>query len=925
MHKLTQASRDWIEVLVDSPGAKSLYTYLVPNDTDVQPGAIVSVPFGRSQVGGIAIRQLEKLPEGLDPSSIKQIESVVNTSFFTKNYWDLLVRVARYYQTPFVRVVRSALPPGLLSKSQRRVRLNQARINIDSASSRDNGSQKQTELLLAKQIVEAIAQSPSGDYSWPYIQRQMMRQCGQNGRFSSGLSTRQSINQALQYLIELGAVESYVATPRSPKAQKRQAVVLVDTAADSLLDRALSSRQQALLQDIERAGGELWLSDALQLFNTTSKTLKKIAEKGYIAIEPKELLRSGSHSQALPDRPKVLTADQAAALAVLQQMSGYQEALLHGVTGSGKTEVYLQAIAPVLQAKKSALVLVPEIGLTPQLTDRFRSRFGSQVCVYHSGLSEGERYDTWRQMLSGEPQVIVGTRSAIFSPLPNLGIIVLDEEHDGSFKQDQPMPCYHARKVAQWRAALENCPLILGSATPSIETWVRFQGLEQASASSPFSILSKKNKLTEDSLTEDSLTEDRLTEKKLKEKKLEENRQSAKNVFDSEVDKTPVKKHYLPLPKRVRDRPAPPVEAIDMRQELLAGNRTIFSRALQQALEDLIEQGNQGILFIHRRGHSSFVSCRSCGHVMECPNCDVSLSFHQTHQTATARLKCHYCGHGEAHPKVCPACRSPYIKNFGSGTQRVVNDLAKYLPQARCIRFDSDTTRNKGAHRALLARFAKGEADLLVGTQMLTKGIDLPQVTLVGAIAADGLLFMPDYRASERAFQTLTQVAGRAGRGEQKGRVIVQTYSPEHAAIKALIQGTSGSHQTQQMSQIETYGAFLQAEMSDRLEQQYPPYGKLILLKLSGLDATATERAAERIAAHLQAQLAESQSTSLGQLPCQIMGPVPAPIFRVARRYRWHILLKLSLKTPMPDLTPLRKYCSQGISLTIDVEPLNLS
>ena len=922
MHKLTQASRDWIDVLVDSPGAKSLYTYLVPNDTDVQPGAIVSVPFGRLQVGGIAIRQLEKLPEGLDPSSIKQIESVVNTSFFTKNYWDLLVRVARYYQTPFVRVVRSALPPGLLSKSQRRVRLSQTGIDIDSLLSRDSNCQKQTELLLAKKIVEAIAQSSSGDYSWQYIQRQMMRQGSQNG----GSLTRQSINQALQYLIAAGAVESYVATPQSPKAQKRQAVVLIDAAPDSSLDRRLSSRQQALLQSIERAGGELWLSDALQLLNTTSKTLKKIADKGYIAIEPKEVLRAGSHSKALPDRPKVLTADQAAALAVLQQMNGYQEALLHGVTGSGKTEVYLQAIAPILQAKKSALVLVPEIGLTPQLTDRFRSRFGSQVCVYHSGLSEGERYDTWRQMLSGEPQVIVGTRSAIFSPLPNLGMIVLDEEHDGSFKQDQPMPCYHARKVAQWRAALENCPLILGSATPSIETWVRFQGfeqslekeLEQSSASIPFSTLSKEDKLKENS--------------------------QAENACDSEGDRMPVKRHYLPLPRRVRDRPAPPVEAIDMRQELLAGNRTIFSRALQQALEDLLEQGNQGILFIHRRGHSSFVSCRSCGHVMECPNCDVSLSFHQTHQTATARLKCHYCGHGEAHPKACPACGSPYIKNFGSGTQRVVNDLAKYLPQARCIRFDSDTTRNKGAHRALLARFAKGEADLLVGTQMLTKGIDLPQVTLVGAIAADGLLFMPDYRASERAFQTLTQVAGRAGRGEQKGRVIVQTYSPEHAAIKALIQGTKDSApdnaKTQQVSQIESYGAFLRAEMSDRIEQQYPPYGKLILLKLSGLDATATEQAAERISDHLQAEFTRPQSAgtqfagiqstrpqsdNASQLPCQIMGPVPAPIFRVARRYRWHILLKLSLESPMPDLQPLRRYCSQGISLTIDVEPLNLS
>ena len=847
-----------MEVLVDSPGAKSLYTYQVPKDTEVQPGDIVSVPFGRTQVGGIAIRSINCLTEGLNPSSIKSIESVINHSFFTKDYWRLLVRVARYYQTPFVRVIRSALPPGLLSRSQRRVRLRQTEVTAEKGLSVDSKPPTNVELSLTKQLVEAIARSPKKDYSWQHVQRQLMK----TGAQGSKTAHRQAINRALKALIDADVVESYLVTPRSPKAQKRQAVFLINEASGDPSERELSHRQQEILSSLAREGGELWLSDALQRLNTTSHTLKKIADKGYLVIEPKEVLRSGSHSQALPDQPKRLTADQAKALSVLQRMRGYEEALLHGVTGSGKTEVYLQAIAPILRAKKSALVLVPEIGLTPQLTDRFRSRFGNQVCVYHSGLSEGERYDTWRQMLTGEPQVVIGTRSAVFAPLPNLGAIILDEEHDSSFKQDQPMPCYHARKVARWRAELAGCPLILGSATPSLETWVRFQ------------------------------------------------------------DEMAANRYYLPLPIRVHARPAPPIEVVDMRKELLEGNRTIFSRPLQLALEALVEQGNQGILFIHRRGHSSFVSCRSCGHVMECPNCDVSLSFHQTHQAATARLKCHHCGHGQSHPKTCPACASPYIKNFGSGTQRVVNDLAKYLPQARCIRFDSDTTRNKGAHRALLARFAKGEADLLVGTQMLTKGIDLPQVTLVGAIAADGLLFMPDYRASERAFQTLTQVAGRAGRGEQPGRVIVQTYSPEHAAIKALTQesvtSSGAGSRKQAASQIDAYGAFLQAEIRDRAEQQYPPYGRLILIKLSGLDAASTERAAEKIAHRLQTQQENPSSY-------QIMGPVPAPIFRVARRYRWHILLKLSLDKPLPDLKHLQTDCPRDISLSIDVEPLNLS
>ncbi len=845
----------WVDVLVDCPGASGLYTYRVPEELTVQPGDIVSVFFGTQQVGAIAIRLLDDLRWGLDASSIKPVAEVVNTSFFTKEYWQLLNRVADYYQTPFIRVLKTALPPGLLSKSQRRVRLCHASSTAhleQSALTKDAQSLSPSAL----QLIKILQNSPDGEYSWQHLQRQIAapRKTG-------------SATQAIRQLRARGWVESYLATPRSPRAKKRQAVILVDPAsASAQAGQSLSPRQQEILIELSQKGGELWLSDVLQQLKTTSKTLQKLAALGCLVIEPREVLRAGSHSRALADRPKALTADQVAALGVLHQLNGYEEALLHGVTGSGKTEVYLQAIAPILEAKKSALVLVPEIGLTPQLTDRFRSRFGQQVYIYHSGLSEGERYDTWRQMLTGAPQIIIGTRSAVFAPLPHLGVIILDEEHDGSFKQDQPMPCYHARQVARWRAALEKCPLILGSATPALETWVRFQAHKK-----------DRNKETD----------------------------------------TPTR-HYLSLPQRVHARPLPPIELIDMRQELKDGNRTIFSRSLQTALEDLIQTGNQGILFIHRRGHSSFVSCRSCGHVMECPNCDVSLSFHQTHPDAAARLNCHYCGHSRQHPDKCPTCQSPYLKTFGSGTQRVVNDLAKYLPQARCLRFDSDTTRNKGAHRALLSRFAEGKADLLVGTQMLTKGIDLPQVTLVGVIAADGLLFMPDYRASERAFQTMMQVAGRAGRGDRPGRVIVQTYSPEHAAIQALMPPEVATPIDKQVgAQANTqYGDFLQQELRDRTELSYPPCGQLILLKLSGLDAGEVENAAVRLAGKLAERAA-------GGDHYEILGPVPAPILRVARRYRWHILLKLPVDAALPNLGRLRS--PKGVSLTIDVDPMNLA
>ncbi|MGB7084501.1 MAG: primosomal protein N' [Phormidesmis sp.] len=866
-------SASWVEVLVDCPGATGLYTYRIPESLEVSPGDIVSVSFGRQQVGAIAIRIIQKPSEDLHPSSIKPIESILNSAFFNKEYWQLLNRVARYYQTPFIRVIRTALPPGLLSKSQRRIRLS-SQATADALTQLSNRSFEQTSsnqtpsnqpLLspLALQLIETLQNSPNGDYSWQYLRQQLKRHP------SAGPSAS---TQALQQLIQQALIESYLAPPQVLHPQKRQAVLLIQTAQASQVSDNLSDRQRAILSGLAHHGGELWLSDALQLLRTTSKTLKKIEAQGYLIVEPRERLRSGSHSTALPDQPKVLTGDQAKALAVIQQLQGYREVLLHGVTGSGKTEVYLQAIAPHLQAQRSALVLVPEIGLTPQLTDRFRSRFGDRVCVYHSGLSEGERYDTWRQMFTGTPQVIIGTRSAIFAPLPNLGILILDEEHDSSFKQDQPMPCYHARQVAQWRAELENCPLILGSATPSIETWVRFRASEAFLPDSKECIPLPNLPSPSDSNRKEPL--------------------------------------YLSLPERVYARPLPPIEIVDMRKELHEGNRTIFSRSLQQALEDLIEKGNQGILFIHRRGHSSFVSCRSCGYVMDCPHCDVSLSFHQTRREGTAWLQCHYCGYRQNQPSECPECASPYLKNFGSGTQRVVNDLAKYLPQARCIRFDSDTTRNKGAHRSLLTRFAQGEADLLVGTQMLTKGIDLPQVTLVGVIAADGLLFMPDYRASERAFQTLTQVAGRAGRGEQPGRVIVQTYSPEHVAIEALVPSQAG------------YADFLKGELGDRAALHYPPYGQLVLLRVSGFDEKVTERAAQTAADQLAYQL---QPKSEEPDRYSIMGPVPAPIFRVARRYRWHVLLKLSIPAPLPDLTSLQRQVPKGVSLTIDVDPLNLS
>ncbi|MEM1308529.1 MAG: primosomal protein N' [Cyanobacteria bacterium P01_H01_bin.153] len=818
-----------MSALVDCAGAQGLYTYILPSTLSVAVGDILSVPFGTQQVGAIAIQITDSPPANLTIESIRPVAAIISPSLFSPTYWQLMARVAAYYQTSLIQVIRTALPPGLLRRSQRRVRLRPEAVPPDAA---------RFLAPAAACVLNQLQQSAQGDYTWQYL-RQKCR----------------AAYRGIQALVDRQWAESYLALPTPPRPQCRQAVTVVQMPAPE--DKAVTKRQQEVLLLLQRRGGDLWLQEALQYCRTTSATLRTLAKKGYLALEDREVLRQPAMPILDSDRPKILTPAQQTALNTLQTAQGYEIALLHGVTGSGKTEVYLQAIAPRLAAGQSALVLVPEIGLTPQLTDRFQQRFGDRVYVYHSGLSEGERYDAWRRMLPGEPMVVIGTRSAVFAPLPKLGILILDEEHDGSFKQDQPMPCYHARTVAQWRAELESCPLVLGSATPSLESWV-----QHLSAAAP---------------------------------------SGAPTGTGSPPEAAMPVRHYLSLPDRIHRRPPPPVTVVDMRLELQIGNRSIFSRSLRSALETMQSRQEQGILFIQRRGHSSFVSCRSCGYVVMCPHCDVSLSYHQPRTGAAAWLRCHYCGFGQVQPPTCPACGSQYLKHFGSGTQRVEQAIAQELPELRCLRFDSDTTRAKGAHRALLARFAQGEADVLVGTQMLTKGIDLPQVTVVGILAADGLLYMADYRASERAFQLLTQVAGRAGRGAQPGRVILQTYNPDNPVVQAV--------------KAQNLPHFLATEQQQRQALNYPPAGQLILLRITSPDRHAAEQTAQALAAELPHRLPDLWS---------LLGPAPAPILRVARRYRWQILLKGAISAQTPNLTNLAKQCPSQVSLTIDVDPLNL-
>lgn len=824
----------WVDVLVDVPQAssetqQSLYTYQIPDGLEVQPGDILSVPFASQQIGAIAIRRRQELPSHLSADTVRLVEDVVVAGFFRPTYWQLLEKVAHYYYAPLMSVIRTALPPGLLGKSSRRLRL----------SNHYRPSQAIFLSQPAQEVLALLQQSKTGDYTWKYLRKQVHR-----------------ADRGIRELLKLGWVESYLEPPRHSTPKVQQAVTLVG----DLPAEELSSRQQEVLQVLRRSGGDMWLQELLQICRTSSSVVKKLQEKGCVEITQQERLRAPNEGTPARDRAKSLTEYQKYALETIWELDGYAQVLLHGITGSGKTEVYLQAIAPILEAGQSAIVLVPEIGLTPQLTDRFRARFGDRVCVYHSALSSGERFDAWRQMLADTPQVVIGTRTAIFAPLKNLGCIVLDEEYDASYKQDRT-PTYHARTVAQWRAELEQCPLILGSATPSIETWAQIRGYLP---------------------------------------------------LETAEYQTSVPTYYLSLPERIHARPLPNIEIVDMRNELRQGNRSIFSRNLQSALRELEDSNAQGMLFIPRRGHSTFVSCRSCGYVVECPNCDVSLSYHYTHEGASEWLRCHYCNFMQPHPQQCPECESPYLKHFGTGTQRVMQELSKRFPDLSAIRFDSDTTRTKGAHRALLDRFARGSAKLLVGTQMLTKGLDLPQVTLVGIVAADGLLNISDYRASERAFQTLTQVSGRAGRGEDSGRVILQTYTPNHPAIEAV--------------SSYDYEAFVTSELEQREALGYPPYGQLVLLSVSGYHEEEVEEVAERLAAYLREILNIPEQEEEAASGIDLLGPAPAPIVRVAKRYRWQILLKCdrARELKLPDIDELRQQCPAAVSLTVDVDPMNL-
>lgn len=634
----------------------------------------------------------------------------------------------------------------------------------------------------------------------------------------------------------------------------------------SVLDEMRGSETyRAVLNFLDNNAVEMTVSEVYEATGAESRHLDALADQGLVRIESREVLRNPLANRVIPPtEPPTFTPEQAAVWTELERVIGGntngsgkgQVFLLHGITGSGKTEVYLRAVAETLARGKQALVLVPEIALTPQTIARFGSRFGEWIALQHSQLSEGERFDEWRRLRDGRAQVAIGSRSALFAPVPSLGLIVIDEEHEWTYKQGHlpgyRFPQYHARDVAERLAALTGATVILGSATPAIESYRR---AEQGQY--------------------------RLLE-------------MGQRVLPQLTPAAPV----LTLPPEMDEEgygaagTLSPVQIVDMRQELRGGNSNIFSRDLQRALRVTLAARQQAILFLNKRGAHSFVMCRDCGWVQQCMNCDVPMTSH----LGVDYLICHQCSATAAIPHHCPQCLSPRVKHFGVGTQQVEQMAQQLFPDARILRWDRDTARGKGAHERLLARFASGQADILIGTQMIAKGLDLPLVTLVGIISADTALHLPDFRSAERTFGLLTQVAGRAGRSALGGKVVLQTYSPLHYAI--------------QCASRHDFHDFYRYELGFRREHAYPPFAALVKLVFSDPAPRVAEEQAGFMAERLRLRCAQ-----LGLPATEIIGPAPAYFGKLRGKYRWQLVVRGSHARELVRETP------PGFGWEVDVDP----
>ena len=797
------------EVIVDVPAQQTdrPFDYKIPEKWTgiIREGMRVTVPFGPRKLLGFVVKLKNHTNvKGLKSiSSLLDIEPALNNELLDLGHW-----LADETMCFTISAFQAMLPAALKAKYEKQIRL--------APGHQINDLPEQIQHLFNN--TDAV--------SWIKVQNDALLSC-------------------IKTEIDKGNLEITVQVSNKTKI-KKQKYLSSSLTKEELLEQldqlnANASNQKKLVSYLIENPGEHLLSKLLEDTGiNNSSAIKPLLSKGIVNILEKEEYRNPfTEGQFIQDQSLTLTTIQQEAIDPIKlaiNENRNENFLLYGVTGSGKTEIYLQSIKQIVDKGKEAIVLVPEISLTPMMVTRFKRRFGDLVAVLHSGLSHGEKYDEWRKIQRGEVKVVVGARSAVFAPFTNLGLIIIDEEHEGSYKQEET-PRYHARDVALKRAAYHDCPVVLGSATPSLESFAR----------------------------------------------------AKKSVYT-----------LLTLKERVNQQGLPTVSIVDMRDEMRGGNRSMFSHVLFEKLQDRVEKGEQTVLLLNKRGHSSFVMCRNCGLVVTCPNCDISMTYHR----AQSLMKCHYCSLEERVPDVCPDCGSDHIRYFGTGTQKVEEELGKLLPHARVIRMDVDTTRRKGAHESLLKKFEEGEADILLGTQMIAKGLDFPKVTLVGVLTADTMLHLPDFRSSERTFQLLTQVSGRAGRHELPGEVVIQTYTPEHYSI--------------QLAAEQDYDGFFMREMFLRKQSDYPPYYYIALLTVSHEDILKTAEAADKITAFIKRQVGPQTV---------VFGPSASPVSRINNRYRYQCLIKYkrepNLSTILKKLNETygRNATQSGLQLSIDVNP----
>ena len=816
---MTRPSPPFVEVAPISP-VEGTFTYVVPEELSgrLPPGVRVVVPFGRRPLVGVVVAHRDE-PPAIPADKLRPVSDVLDAEpMVVGPVLDLLRWAAAYYFTSLGDLVRAALPSGLHGPARRFAWRTSAAAGDDACP--------------RGRLLAALPEGPPGE-DCLVVLRRVGRPAGM--RHLLDLARRGEV--ALEYRFVRPKVRPrlevryrFAASPRGGLSKKRRAVL-----------------------DALAAAGEAGLSSSTvaDAAPCPGPQLRWLVEQGLAERFSVESLRDPFLGDPVArDRAPAWTADQRAALDAVGRAlarGGHATMLLHGVTGSGKTEVYLEAIRRVCDEGRGALVLVPEIALTPQLAGRFRARFGERVAVLHSGLSDGERYDQWRRIRGGDLPIVVGARSAVFAPLADLGIVVIDEEHDASYKQDE-QPRYDARHLALVRAQRASALALLGSATPSLESHLH----------------------------------------------------AVRGKYEQVTLETRPTGEALPL-----------VELVDLRREGSPRPRrgaggeaddSPLTPRLVEALRETMADGSQAILFLNRRGWSSFVVCRACGQSFRCGSCAVGL----THHRGQGLLRCHYCDHAERVPEICPACGARAVGLFGLGTERLEAAVAELLPGARVARLDRDTAGRRSLS-SLVRSMRLGEIDVLVGTQMVTKGHDFPGVTLVGVVAADLGLNLPDFRAAERTFQLLTQVAGRAGRGDRPGRVLIQTFSPEHYALVA--------------ARGHDYAQLAERELALRRELGYPPFGHLIALRLDSPDAARVRQAALRIGDALVAVLSRP-----GSEPAAVLGPAPAPLSLLRGRHRWQLLLKARRRGRLRELVRevRRLPPDAAVRLAIDVDPIHM-